>query len=66
MFVQKNHPYDGTKRAGLPTGPVLEVTGYTQHKPVDGPIGGTIYLLADGSWSFPWNVTPCDEKGKTS
>lgn len=64
MWVRKNHPYDGTDRAGLPTGKVLKVTGYQQ---VDGKgmtPSGQIYLLEDGSWEYPWNVTPCEKDGR--
>jgi len=61
MYVRKNHPYDGSVMAGRPTGPVLQVVGFRQHEPVDGPGAGIIYELSDGSWAFPWNVTP--EKG---
>jgi len=65
MFVRKTRPYDGTDKAGSPVGPVLKVTGYRQHEPVDGPGQGIIYMFADGSWEFPWNLTPVDERGKT-
>jgi len=65
MWVRKNRPYDGTDKAGLPIGPVLQVTGYRQHEPVDGPGQGIVYMFADGSWEFPWNLTPVNERGKT-
>ncbi|MFH1628385.1 MAG: hypothetical protein ABIE47_06640 [Pseudomonadota bacterium] len=64
MWVKKVHPYDGTDKAGLPEGPVLKVHGFRQHEPIDGPGQGIMYGFADGTWEFPWNVTPVTERGK--
>lgn len=56
--VQKQHPYDGTRRAGKPEGPVLTVMRVEDHCPVDGPNRkDEVVWLSDGSWCFPWNLT---------
>ena len=56
MKVRKIHPFDGSQKAGLPTGPALQVLRIEDNKPVDGPIcKNCIVQLSDG-WEFMWNV----------
>jgi hypothetical protein len=57
MKAQRLHIYDGTKKAGKPIGPILDVLHVTDHKPVDGPhTSKAICYLSDGTWEFTWNL----------
>lgn len=65
MYIKKNHLYDGTQRAGLPEGRVLQVTKMEHVNGMGMTASGMVYHLEDGTWEYAWNVTPCDERGKT-
>jgi hypothetical protein len=45
-----------------PSGPVLTVTEVENHRTLDGNImkksGEKRIELSDGTWEFPWNLTP--------
>lgn len=56
-YVRKRHPHDGSSKAGQPVGPVLQIVGLADHKPVDGTREiNAIALLEDGTWEFIWNL----------
>ena len=56
--VRKQHAYDGTRRAGVPEGPVLTVLDVRDNHPVDGSMEkNSNVFLSDGSLECPWNLT---------
>jgi hypothetical protein len=57
LKVRKNHPYDGTQKAGKPEGPIFDVKEIKKHDPIDGTSNLILYLLSDNSYSFSHNVT---------
>ncbi len=57
MYARRNHPYDGTRLAGKPTGPWLKVVNTHPHEPVDGVSYCTVCHLDDGTWAFEHNLT---------
>jgi hypothetical protein len=56
MKVRRTHPFDGSKKAGLPTGPILQVIQLDDHKPVDGPTRKNCIVRMKDGWEFIWNV----------
>ncbi len=57
MKCRKIHDYDGTKIAGTPIGPVIEVIEIVDHEPVDSPREKKcVAHLSDGTWEFVWNL----------
>ena len=56
IYVKKRRPYDGSKLAGDPTGPVLRIVELKDWK-VDGAYKPRAYaLLSDGTCDFTWNL----------
>ncbi len=54
-MVKKQHPHDGSKYAGKPTGKVLEVHQIISVKHVGGSDWAA--LFEDGTWEYLWNLT---------
>jgi hypothetical protein len=58
--VRKQHPYDGSQRAGKPVGPVLAIVALREVQPADSGPSATVATLSDGSWEYPHNLHPED------
>lgn len=55
--VRKQHPYDGSRYAGRPFGPVLTVKSVEPHKPADGLGSGTVvHFVENNDWAFAHNL----------
>jgi len=60
---RRQHPWDGSIKAGTPTGPVLRGDLFIRED-IHGNNDPAI-RFADGSWEFEWNVTEVEVIWKT-